>query len=84
MDAKKLRGFKGRLNKYLEETSLDGYYIDRNRNQEIPMLKIAWGWESSQRKERTYAYLSLFLLLPWLAAYGPHWEQNAGPGELLV
>lgn len=33
-------GIKGGLNKYLEETSLDGYFTGRNHNQEIPMLKI--------------------------------------------
>lgn len=39
-DVKNLHGIKGGLNKYLEETSLDGYYTGINRNQEIPKLKI--------------------------------------------
>lgn len=57
--------------KYLEETSLDGYYIDRNHNQEIPMLKIAWGWESSSREG---AYLHILIPLLTLALTNCLWS----------
>lgn len=49
-------GIKGGLNKYLEETSLGGYYTGTNHNQEIPKLKIPWGWEHLGEGSHTHTH----------------------------